>query len=175
MISFYGFFTTYYAIMCIMSCISIGFISQISNSKSSADKTQCNVNFHSVTYNLYYIVLILLIGKILQSILQVVGYVCTKKYDSSIARKFIILIISLIYVFIVVCAVMMVIKFHDNNSCFNFYNHSDNGKNILLGTFIGLCITFILEFLFAIIGLITMCLCSENTYDNTYENKYILM
>ena len=61
MISFYGFFTTYYTIIGIMSCISIGFISQISNSKSSADKTQCNVNFHSVTYNLYYIVYQLLI------------------------------------------------------------------------------------------------------------------
>ncbi len=158
MISFYGFYTTWSFFLIIMSSVILGFISEKYHIHSEQD---CKVNEYKLTFDLYGLDVFLLATTIFTSLIQITCYFCTRYMDSSILRKVINIISSIIFIAQVCGACSMLYKFDKNYNCFSFYEGTLNGS-VMLWSFIGLCVCFILQVIFVIVGLVSMCCCEEH-------------
>ncbi len=168
MISFYGFYTTWTTLLGILSGIALGFI--LKGYNTTADNT-CDVTKYNYSYNLYQLNLLLLITTLFTSILNVVGYSCTHKTESSSARKFIMFLMFLGFVIKCIGSVPMLIKFDKDHECFTFYENTD--KKCMLITFISMSIAQAIEIIMVLLGLISMIFCSESvSFVNSKYNGY---
>ena len=71
MLSFYNFYTTFTFLIGIGSSIALGFIIKDYHQVAS---DSCDVSEYKITYNMYQMILFLLISTIFTSIIQLIGY-----------------------------------------------------------------------------------------------------
>jgi hypothetical protein len=95
MVSFYGFYTTFTIIVSLASIVSLGFLI---NKYNNTAGNECDVNKYKIEYNLYKLTLFLLIGVIFRSMLQTLGYCCTKNTENTTGRGFIIFLMILVFI-----------------------------------------------------------------------------
>lgn len=165
MVSFYGFFTTFTFLIGISSIISFGFIL---NKYHLHSDTECYVDLYNINYDLYDLVIFLLSLTIFTSFAQIVGYCGTHNLETSWRRNFINILFGFIFIVQVISCCSMIYKFDKNHDCLNFYKDSNLGKPMLI-TFIGLCVTYVIELFIILISIISMCFCENDTRYNYYE------
>jgi len=165
MISFYSFYTTWAFLLFIASITALSFIV---DKYHISGNDECNVNENKLEFDLYSLMIFLLSSTIFTSIIQINGYYSTRYQDSSCKRKFINILCCIIFVVQILGVIMMVHKFDENRDCFDFYKDTINGK-VMLISFVGLSIAYILQIIFITIGVISMCCCEKNHYGQ-YES-----
>jgi hypothetical protein len=165
MVSFYGFYTTWTFLVGIASIVSLGFIT---NKYHIHANKECYVDVYKVNYDLYDLVVFLLASTIFTSFIQTLGYCGTYNSEKSCQRNIINILIGFIFIVQILSCCSMVYKFDKNNDCYNFYKDEVYGKPMLI-TFIGLCISYILQILFLLISLISMCFCERKKRYNYYQ------
>ncbi len=162
MVSFLGFYTTWSTLIGIGSLVALGF--NLKNEYNGPDKTVCNVNIQTLSYNLYQLMILVLGLQIVKTIIQVINYNVTKDNETSFKRKVFIFVISIVFSIQIFSLVCMIIKFDKENSCFKFFQDKDNNEFPLLVSFVAMCTSLLLEIVIVIIGFITMCCCNDSHY-----------
>ena len=165
MVSFYSFYTTWISLLLILSGIALGFIVD----KYTTKIDECDVNEYKLKYNLYGLTVFLLSSTIFTSLIQICGYFGTRNENSSTRRKLINCLSGFIFIVQILGICAMLYKFDKNHDCFNLYKDNKDGKVILI-SFIGLSIAYVLQMIFIIIGLISMCCCENNNHYNSYNS-----
>jgi hypothetical protein len=174
MLSFYNFYTTFTFLIGIGSSIALGFIIKDYHQVAS---DSCDVSEYKITYNMYQMILFLLISTIFTSIIQLIGYCCFGNNDeiydnenkNSVCKKIITIVQILLFLIKCMFVIPMLIKFNNHKECVNFYK--DNNMCIL-ATFFGLIVSYILEIFMVFILIITYCVCNKK--HSSYEpiNNY---
>ena len=168
MISFYGFYTTWTTLLGILSGVALGFI--LKGYNQTADNT-CDVTVYTHPYNLYGLNILILVTTIFTGILNFIGYSCTHKIESSMVRKFIMLLMLIGFKIKCVGIIPMLIKFDKNHECFTFYE--DTISKCMLITFISMSIVQVLEVIMVLLGFIAFVCCSESvSFVNSKYNDY---
>jgi hypothetical protein len=170
MVNFYNFYTTWTFFIGAASVVALSFI--VKEYHQTASEI-CNADIYKLNYNMYEMILFLLITTITTSILQLLGYCCCKNnnniYDNdndklSNFKIFIIIIQVLLFISKCLIAIPMIIKFNENHDCINFYK--DNNM-YMLATFLGLFVSYTLEAIIVFLFIITYLTC--NSYRSGYK------
>ncbi len=166
MVSFLGFYTTWSILIGIGSLVALGF--DLKNDYIGPDKNTCNVNISQLSYNLYQLMIFVLSLQIAKTIFQVINYNITKDDETSCKRKVLISVIAFIFGLQILGLVCMIIKFNKENSCFKFFQDHDNNQVPLIGSFVAMCTSLMMEIIIIVIGFITMCCCSDGSRQGYY-------
>ena len=165
MVSFYSFYTTWASMLLISSVVALGFIIDKYHTFGNDD---CDVAQYKLKYNLYGLIVFLLASTIFTSLIQICGYFGTRNEYSS-TRKLINVLIGFIFIVQILGICAMLYKFNKNHDCFNFYKDTTDGK-VMLISFISLSIAYVLQIVFLLIGLISMCCCENNNNYSSYNS-----
>lgn len=161
MISFYSFYTTWAFLIGIASIVFLGFIV---DKYHISGTEECDINEYKLKYDFYGLIVFLLGSTIFTSFIQIIGYFSTRYKYSSTRRKIINFLNGFIFIIQILGVCGMLYKFNKNHDCFNFYKNNTNGE-VMLISFISLSVSYILQILFVIIGIISMCCCEKYSYD----------
>jgi hypothetical protein len=171
MITFYKFYTIWSIIIGIGCIISLGFILAkyhiyINN--------ECKVNAYTITYDLYDLIIFLLISTIFTNFIQTIGYFNTRNDEYSTPRKFINFINTAIFIVQILGICAMIYKFNNNHHCFKLYNDELNGK-VMIISFIALSISYMIQIIFIICAFISIYCCNKkySIYQYDYEYDYV--
>lgn len=166
MISFYSFYTTWAFLLLIGSIVALGFIVDKYHTTGSEE---CDVIEYKLKYDLYGLIVFLLSSTIFTSLIQIIGYFGTRYQYSSTRRKLINVLSGFIFIVQILGICAMLYKFDRNHDCFNFYKDDLDGK-VMLISFIGLSIAYVLQMIFLLIGFISLCCCESDNYNKSYNS-----
>jgi hypothetical protein len=167
MVSFLGFYTTWSILIGIGSLVALGF--DIKDEYNGPTQNNCNVNISQLSYNLYQLMIIVLSLQIVKTIFQVINYNATKDNEISCKRKVFIFVIGFLLAVQIFGLICMIIKFKNENSCFKYFQDNDNNQIPLIGSFVTMSVTLTMELIIIIIGFVTMCCCSDGSYQGYYK------
>jgi hypothetical protein len=151
-----------------LSIVSLGFV--IKNHDSQPDNSMdCKVNLVNIHYTLCQLILASLIARIFFALIHMCVFVNTYKSYVSYGRKIFYTFLSLVYGLCIFFSVIMIIKFKNNTDCYKYYK--DNNK-YFYNSFSILCGVFIIDFIWFLAGIISMCCCSNNDEYSINSNDY---
>ena len=103
----------------ILSVVSLGFI--IKYNTQPINSMSCNVQLVDFSYSLYQLLIAILITRILFSVINIIVCANTYKKYNSIERKIFYTFLTIFYGLCILFSIIMIIKFKNNTSCYNFY------------------------------------------------------
>ncbi len=151
----------------ILSIVSLGYV--IKNHDSQPDDSMnCKVKLVDISYTLCQLLLASLITRIFFAFIHIIVYVNTYNKDISSGRKIFYTFLSIVYGLCIFFSVIMIMKFKNNTDCYKYYK--DNNK-YFYNSFAILCAVFILDFIWFLAGILSMCCCSTKNREYSV-NRY---
>ncbi len=152
----------------LLSIVALGFI--IKHHDVQPDSSlDCSIQIIHIDYSLCQLLLSVLIARITFTIIHIIVFVNTNITYNSVCRKIFYSILSIVYGICIFFSIIMIIKFKNNTDCYNFYK--DNNE-YFYKSFVILCGVFVIDIVWFIIGIFSMCCCSSKRNNDYSVNNY---